>query len=123
MGFSVKNKPSPEIIAILFFTSLYLLFPTINNSADALGYSAIPEIGVHHLLYDKLASFCLYSICDNQPEKALHLLQAINGLFAGATLLLASKFLRNSGVSGPIYIWLILIGSTFGWIRFATENE
>ena len=112
----------------MLFTLFYLFMPTVNHSGDALGYAAecarMLDAGTvswspHHLLYHPLITYS-----NLWPGKyitdLLHWAQAINAVAAGVCLALLYLLSRRSG-NGLTSI--LLAGSAFGVMRFATENE
>jgi len=112
---------------VAFFVLIYLLLPNSNPSSDALGYAA--EVrwngslwSAHHLLYNAwclLLWKCALPFHDFEP---LPLLQAGNALAAGAVLwitgLLLDRFRREYSAAAVVFT-----GSSFGFMRYATENE
>lgn len=113
---TLLNKP---IFPALFFTVIYLAFPTINSSGDAMGYSTASEINSHHLLYDQLIVFVNYTL-NYSGVKTLMVMKIINACMAGLCLLILGKTLKSTGQAS---IWVFLAGSVYGFMRYATENE
>jgi hypothetical protein len=55
---------------------------------------------------------------------ALAALKALNALaFGGCLLVLRDLLRRVGGPAAPVAGWLLVVGSSFGMLRFATENE
>lgn len=106
-----QNRISNQLI--VFFTVIYLIFPTANSSSDAYGYASLQyNIGPHHLLYDFISLFI----------SSLEIYKIINAIIAGLILFTAKKILVKTNNPNPI-AWLLFIGSAYGFMRFATENE
>lgn len=114
------GSAGPILLLPLIFTCIYLFFPTINSSSDALGYATYPEPGPHHLLYDLLCIFVREVAI--LPQHTLAALKVMNALFAGGTLLAVAFILRLRNTDHPNFM-VLLCGSAFGFMRFATENE
>lgn len=114
-------------------TALCLALPTHNATGDAWYYAACARWGhelaqPHHLLYNYSGWLWLRLVGATGPAPAglaaLGWLQALNALAAGGSLLALGGLLRRAGVGAPaVPAWLLLVGSTFGMLRFATENE
>jgi hypothetical protein len=108
-------------------TLLYLLLPNANPSSDAVGYAATQRwdslhFSPHHLLYHVFWALLLKSLCFLHDLNMLWLMQAGNSLVAGGILLLCGALMQKIR---PEYTraYLVCIGSSFGLMRFATENE
>lgn len=52
---------------------------------------------------------------------ALKILNAI--AFGGCLLVLRNLLRQVGGITAPVAGWLLVVGSSFGMLRFATENE
>jgi hypothetical protein len=114
-------------------TVICLALPTNNATGDAWYYAACARWGQelwqpHHLAYNAIGWLWLRVIGATGPtpagELALTWLQNLNALAAGASLLVLGQLLWRSGVpSAVVPAWLLLVGSCFGMLRFATENE
>jgi hypothetical protein len=109
------------------FTLLYLLLPNANPSSDAVGYAATQRwdslhFSPHHLLYHLFWALLLKSLFFLHDLNMLWLMQAGNSLVAGGILLLCGALMQKIR---PEYTRasLLSIGSSFGLMRFATENE
>lgn len=109
------------------FTLLYLLLPNANPSSDAVGYAATQRweplhFAPHHLLYHVFWALLLKSFFFLHDLDMLWLMQAGNSLVAGGILLLCGALMQKIR---PEYsrASLVCIGSSFGLMRFATENE
>lgn len=120
-------KKSHIYLLIIFFTLLYVFFPTINSGIDAYGYAALVKYNInlflsHHLLYNALGWVLLKLIGDNID--VLPFMIAINGIVGGLILWVFYLILKKSNVTTQNAFWAIaLSASTFGFSRFCTENE
>jgi len=115
---------------ILFFGLfiLYLFLPTNNSTIDGWGFACDIKYGEflfkpHHLLYNatgwlilKLAS--LFTI---SPD-VLSMMKVLNGFAGLGCLIIFRKILIDLKISNVEY-WILIVGSSFGVMRFATENE
>ena len=130
-GFNNKSTCfSSEYLIISGFLILYLLFPTSNSSLDSWGYACSVKYGTelfipHHLLYNAFLHFVFISKKLLFPfADALETCKQVNGIFAAATLFVFYKILKLQVPDRQAAMgWLIFAGSTFGVLRFATENE
>lgn len=121
--------PSAAVAGLL--TALCLALPTANATGDAWYYAACARWGQelwqpHHLLYNGIgwAWLRLVSASGAAGPLALVWLQMLNALAAGASLLALGRLLWRAGAPlAAIPAWLLLVGSCFGMLRFATENE
>jgi len=114
-------------------TALCLALPTANATGDAWYYAACARWGQelwqpHHLLYNGIGALWLRLVGASGPApaglSALAWLQRLNALAAGGCLLALASLLRRAGAPGAaVPAWLLLVGSCFGMLRFATENE
>jgi len=112
-------------------TALCLALPTANATGDAWYYAACARWGQelwqpHHLLYNYFGWLWLRLVGASGVAGPLALtwLQQLNALAAGASLLALGRLLRQAGTpAAAIAAWLLLVGSCFGMLRFATENE
>ena len=114
-------------------TTLCLALPTANATGDSWYYAACARWGrelwqPHHLLYNAIGWGWLRLVGANGPapagELALTWLQMLNALAAGASLLVLGRLLGRAGApAAAIPAWLLLAGSCFGVLRFATDNE
>lgn len=122
----IKYNPlNVSWIPVLLWTAVYLLFPSHNNTGDALMYAADIREGVdlfypHHLLYNGLGYLLakLFNITDT-----LALLCALNALAAGTCLALTREILKNRMPPKKLAACLVLLGGCWGVARFATEGE
>lgn len=113
-----------------FFLLLYVLFPTNNSTIDGWGYAEEIKYGYnlfrpHHLLYNALGYLLVKGMqsVGFYPD-VLCSLKFLNALTAFGILLLLRKILCKMNVP-LIYqnLWVFFVGSSFGFWRFATENE
>ncbi|MDO7887647.1 hypothetical protein [Hymenobacter cheonanensis] len=123
--------PSGAVAGLL--TAVCLALPTHNATGDAWYYAACARWGQelgqpHHLLYNGIGWLWLRLVGASGPAPAgllaLTWLQMLNALAAGASLLVLGRLLWRAGApTAAIPAWLLLVGSCFGMLRFATENE
>lgn len=100
---------------------LYILLPTINSTSDAMGYATGSEIGPHHLLFDQICVW-MNALCGFNPIKTLAAMKIINAVLGAATLFILFFILNRLEANHP-WLWVLICGSSFGFMRFATENE
>jgi len=116
-----------EWLVIGLLTGLCLLLPTRNSTPDAWYYAACVRHGhelllPHHLLYNAVGWLWLRLLPG--PTDTLATLKALNTLaFGGCLLVLRDLLRRVGGPAAPVFGWLLIAGSSFGMLRFATENE
>ncbi|NML66644.1 hypothetical protein HHL22_15665 [Hymenobacter sp. RP-2-7] len=123
----------PELAVAAVLTALCLALPTHNPTGDAWYYAACSRWGhelwqPHHLIYNGVGWLWLRLLGATGPgpagNAALPWLQALNSLAYGGCLLLLGPLLRRAGVRpAAVPAWLLAVGSTFGMLRFAVENE
>jgi hypothetical protein len=117
-----------EWALILVLTLLCLLLPTRNSTPDAWYYAACVRYGhdlllPHHLLYNAVGWLWLRLLAPLRPE-VIHALLALNALAYGGVLLGLRALLRPLVAAPGLRLGLLLLaGSSFGLLRFATENE
>lgn len=126
-----RSWPSVAVAGLL--TAICLALPTRNATGDAWYYAACARWGQelwqpHHLLYNGIGHLWLQLVGATGPAPsglpALLWLQMLNALAAGACLLVLARLLWRAGTpSAAVPAWLLLVGSCFGPLRFATENE
>ncbi len=114
----------------LLLTLLCLVLPTRNSTVDAWAYAAQVRYGHDLLLPHHLWHSCagwlwlrLLHALGRWPD-ALAALKALNALAYGAVLAVLGCLLRRLG--GPlasVAAWLLAVGSCWGLLRYATENE
>ncbi len=127
------GRPWLSLAVAGLLTAICLALPTANPTGDAWYYAACARWGQelgqpHHLLYNGIGWLWLRLVGAAGPAPAglaaLRWLQALNALAYGGCLLALGALLGRAGVgraAGPA--WLLLVGSCFGMLRFATENE
>lgn len=129
---SLRGPAALSLAAVGLLTALCLALPTANSTGDAWYYAACARWGhelaqPHHLLYNYVGWWWLRLLGATGPAAglaALRALQALNALAAGGCLLALGGLLRQSGAPpAAVPAWQLLVGSCFGLLRFATENE
>ena len=124
----MHSAPRRELALILFLTLLVLLLPTRNSTADAWYYAACVRHGhdlllPHHLLHNAVGWLWLRLLRPLHPD-AMRALLVLNALAYGGILLGLRRLLRELTPSAGLRLALLaLAGSSFGLLRFATENE
>jgi len=126
----IFNFNISTFILTLFFFLIYLFLPTQNSSIDAYNYAANVKWNhdlffPHHLLYNFLPDFFikLLGIFHFQPD-LLAFMKMMNAVFAALSLFILFKILDNSQDQKKNILPMVLIaGSCFGFMRYATENE
>jgi hypothetical protein len=121
----------PSVAVAGLLTAICLALPTGNSTGDAWYYAACARWGQelwqpHHLLYNGIGWLWLRLVGAGGGANTLALswLQMLNALAAGASLLVLGRLLWRAGTpTAAIPAWLLLVGSCFGMLRFATENE
>jgi hypothetical protein len=120
-----------EIWAVpFFFFLLYIIWPTNNSTVDGWAYAEEIKYGYnlfrpHHLLYNAIG-YGLIQVLNflNFHPEVLPFLKVLNALFAFFILVIMGLILAELRV--PVAnrnSWLFFVGSSFGFWRFATENE
>lgn len=125
----IENNPITSATLLLGF--IYLIFPTNNSTVDAYSYAADIRynwelLNPHHLLYSAFGAGVKYLQAGiyNISVEELSLMKTINAISAGISLFILGKTLKKTGSKNwKIFSLLILAGSAFGFMRFATENE
>jgi len=123
-------RPEYKIaLTALFFTCVYLLLPSANSSSDAIGYAAdvrwnMDLLSPHHLLYNVMGRGIYLAVISVIPDTgALQILQAMNAVLAGIALLFTGMLLLKKGKQDWILPVMVLMASSYGLMRYATENE
>jgi hypothetical protein len=115
-------------IPLLFFV-LYLLLPSQNSTIDAYGYAnyirdADSLFLSHHLLYNLTGYLWVSLLKLIGISNTLGALKAMNAIFAALSLLVLGKIFKGLGYGdSKAAVWVLLAGSSWGVMRFATENE
>ena len=126
--FFAKRSGGQVVAVVAALTALCLLLPSANPSADAWYYAACARWGQelwqpHHLLYNGIGWAWLHLVGGTGPA-AMRWLQALNALAYGGCLLLLARLLARAGAApAAVPAWVLLVGSCFGMLRFATDNE
>jgi hypothetical protein len=120
-------------VVVSLLTALCLALPTANPTGDAWYYAACARWGhelaqPHHLLYNGVGWLWLRLVGATGAAPAglaaMRWLQAFNALAFGGCLVSLASLLRRAGVAAAaVPAWLLLVGSCYGMLRFATENE
>ncbi len=116
-----------ERLVVAALTLLVLLLPTANSTLDAWYYAACVRwqhdlLLPHHLLYNPLG--VLWTQILPADWDVLAGLKGLNALLFGGILLALRPVLRASGGhEAPVAPLLLVVGASFGLLRFATENE
>ncbi len=126
-------KPNPKLVysATLpfIFLIVYLLLPTSNSSLDAYGYADYVNEGKnlflsHHLLYNALGFFWVKFLNIFGSFDTLATLKVMNAILASASLLVLGRIFLILGYNWKkACVWICFLGSSWGVMRFATENE
>jgi hypothetical protein len=110
---------------------LYFLLPNHNPGSDAWGYTALelkrqaqgtPYFSPHHLLFHEFGHFS-YRLLPVKFMDFMGWMQVLNAFFGGLSLWFFYKISLHSFDKKTALVLTFLVGSTFGIIRFATENE
>ncbi|GAA4010014.1 hypothetical protein GCM10022408_22770 [Hymenobacter fastidiosus] len=115
---------------ILFLTLVCLLLPTRNSTLDAWYYAACVRhehelLLPHHLLYNPAGLLWTRLLSGlGLSLDTLAALKMLNALAAGASLWVLLRILRQLKQPEPMVMaWVLVVGASFGMMRFATENE
>jgi hypothetical protein len=112
---------------ILFF--IYLFLPTKQSTIDGYGYAnyirdAESLFLSHHLLYNFIGYLWVSFLKLVGISNTLGALKALNAIFAALSLLTLGKIFKKLGYSdSKTSVWVLFTGSSWGVMRFATENE
>lgn len=124
------TNPNITLLGVsLLFLLIYTLLPTSNSTIDAYGYANYIKYGEnlfqsHHLLYNSFGYIWISVISVFGNVDSLAGLKVMNALFAAASLMvLGAIFSLQKYELKKILVWVLLVGSTWGVMRFATENE
>ena len=121
----LKYRPNLSFLIILLLGVLYITLPSVNNSLDSLAYAEEIRSGSylfrpHHLLYNAFGYALAHSL---NIKNTLSLMCFVNSIFAIACLFMMRSMLAVFTDDRKCAIILILLGSCFGFVRFATDNE
>lgn len=116
--------------AILFFLlAIYLLFPLKSSFADGYCFAFQIKSGdelflSHHLLYNFLGFLWVRIINLFGDFDVLASLKVLNSIIAVLSLFVLDLIMKGQKISDKKRaLWLLLVGSCWGIMRFATENE
>ncbi len=129
MEWRIINSKNSIYFLVLFFFLLYAFGATNNSSLDAWAYATDVSKGdnlfaPHHLFYSLLGYLWVGVINIFIDADVLLLLKLLNAVFAAATLFILFRFLGVFSNNPRINLLLVaLVGSSWGIMRFATENE
>jgi len=122
---NANKKIDISLLIVIGLTLLYILLPSSNNTSDSLVYSLDIRSGSdlfysHHLLFNAFGFVLskLFSI-----NKTLQFMCLINALFAGGCLWIMRRLLLSLTDNRTCALMLILLGSCYGFVRFATDVE
>jgi hypothetical protein len=132
----ILNNKFKAYLLIFLFLLIYLIFPSQNSSIDAYDYAANIKWGhdiffPHHLLYNAF-HFLIYKflIFIGLNTDVLALMKAVNAFFAAFCLLALYLILKavnpdntNKTIVNKNLALILFAGSSFAFMRFATENE
>lgn len=121
----LRYKPNLSYLAIFFLGVLYIALPSINNSLDSLAYAEEMRSGSylfrpHHLLYNAFGYAIAHIL---NVKNTLPLMCFVNSIFAIACLFMMRSMLTVFTDDRKCAVILIFLGSCFGFLRFATDNE
>lgn len=124
----MQNRAIYPVLAL--FLLLFLIFPNANPGADSLYYAACVRHGEnlflnHHLLYNAFGRIMFTSLnMVTGNQNALHLLMAINAVFAAGSLFLFYRLILNLQEDSKVALLITAFcASCFGFMRFATDAE
>ncbi len=120
----IKTKFNASFLIPVGLTLLYVLLPTANSGIDGYAYASAIKWGhemvwPHHLLYVPFGRLLFLVILFIQP---LVLMKLVNALVAGVCLFIFQRILTELEINYTYY-FVIFVGSCFGMMRYATENE
>jgi len=121
----LKYRPNLSLLTILLLGALYIALPSINNSLDSLAYAEEMRSGSylfrpHHLLYNAFGYAVAHIL---NVKNTLPLMCFVNSVFAIACLFMMRSVLAVFTDDRKCAVILIFLGSCFGFLRFATDNE
>ena len=118
------------LVLLLFVGIVYLLFPTNNSTLDAYGYAADIKyaedlFSPHHLLYNSFLFSIVQILKVFFPNlDVLSVSKVINSVFVLAILFVAYRILLLIKIKiKEIILLLMLVGFSYNFMRFGTENE
>ena len=108
---------------------IYLLLPIKQSSIDGYGYACYIRDGEdlflpHHLLYNAVGFVWSNLLKQFGVTNVVAAMKALNASLAGLSLLTLGKILSlNNFPKTKTMVWVLFVGSSWGVMRFATENE
>jgi len=122
------RRATAAVVGLL--TALCLALPTHNSTVDAWAYAAQVRYGhelllPHHLWHNGAGWAWLHLLhaLGLRPD-TLAALKGLNALAYGAVLAVLGHLLRRlGGPALPVAAGVLAVGSCWGLLRFATENE
>jgi len=129
IGVDFEKFVADRSLAPVFFLVIYLIFPVKVSSIDGYGFANQIEnneslFHPHHLLYN-FTGFYLHQLFSSFWDvNILHFLKIVNAFTAAFTLYILDNILKIRSVEGRSrLLWIIVVASSWGFMRFATENE
>ncbi len=119
---------SHNLFALILFL-IYLFLPSKQSTIDGYGYAnyirdAESLFLSHHLLYNFIGYLWISLLELIGISNTLGALKAMNAMFAALSLTALGKILIKLGYSdSKTSVWVLFAGSSWGVLRFATENE
>ncbi|MGM0532657.1 MAG: hypothetical protein ACQER7_15015 [Bacteroidota bacterium] len=124
----MNKDENTKYIWVIFFL-LYLFLPVKSSSIDGIGYAAMVKQNQmiflpHHLLYNWLGKIWIDFFHFFGEDDVLGSLKVMNAFTAALSLLVLDLILKSRGVEAKRrLLWVLLTGSSWCVMRFATENE
>lgn len=118
--FIMRNK----FLLPLIFTMIYLALPSANSGIDGYAYAASIQWGKdliwpHHLLYCYFGYWLHWLV---PSIESLALMKIVNAIGGGLSLMVLQAILKRLKVNNASY-FIAFVAASFGFMRFATENE
>jgi len=116
-------------LLVFLYLVLYLFFSIQTSSVDAHGYANYIKSGEglfssHHLLYNLLGFVWVKLLNFFGANDVLAAMKALNAILSGLSLAIVYIIFSEQGFSrSKSLAWITFIGSSWGIMRFATENE
>lgn len=124
----IANSKFTYALIFIFFL-VYAFGSTSNSSLDAWAYADQVLKGKdlfqpHHLLYSSLGYMWVSTVSAFCSINPMTLLKLMNAIFAAGILLVLSTVLKSINLDDSLNaVLLIFAGASWGFMRFATENE
>lgn len=122
---NLSRLQDSSLLIVIFLGLIYLLLPSSNSTQDSFSYAICVRdssylFWPHHLLYNLLPYLftSLFNIKDT-----LAFMNAMNAVFATACLLMTRAILLPFVSRRALTFVLLLVGSGYGFLRFATDSE